>query len=436
MSLDPSRRSLLLGAAALPLAAAGCAGAAPAELERAARAAFIFTLPLLEVARTRQRRYARQGLNRITHAEALSDWRAREVTTPNNDTLYSAFQLDLTAGPATLIVPPGRGRYLSVALMDAYSNNFAVLGTRASPDGGRFLILPPQSPSGPGTIVAPTPHVWGLGRTLVAGPHDFAAARTFAEGIGLSAPKASPPPAVPARDAPWAEYFAAASVLLRANPPPPSDAAAVAAFAPLGLEAGFEARRFTAAQAEAIAAGLEEGRRYVREGMGRRYVQGWAYPEPHLGRFGQDYDYRARVALGGLAALPVEEAMYMFAEGNERGGRHFRPGTRLRLRLPAAALPPVDAFWSLSLYEATPEGQFYFARNPIDRYALGDRTPGLRRDPDGGVDIWISHEDPGPERRSNWLPAPNAPFQMNFRAYLPRADLREGRYRLPALEPV
>lgn len=427
----PDRRRLLAGLAALPMLTAG---RGPQALERAARAAFIFTLPLLEIARTRQLRHPRQGLNRLIHAQALSDWRSREVTTPNNDTLYSHAQLDLTAGPARLTVPPGRDRYISVALMDAYSNNFAVLGTRTTPDGGGFVVAPPGSRGGEGIIVAPTPHVWGLARTLVSGPEDFAAARAFAERLRLSAPAAPPPMATPPRDAPWPDYLRAASRLMRANPPPAPDAPALAAFSALGLTGAFDPRGFSAAEREAIAAGLEAGRRYVREGMGRKYVQGWAYPNPNLGAFGQDYDYRARVALGGLAALPVEEAMYMFAEGDEAGGRHFRPGQRLRLRLPAERLPPVDAFWSLSIYEATPEGQFFFARNPIDRYAIGDRTPGLRRGGDGSIDIWISHEDPGDDRRPNWLPAPNAPFQMNFRAYLPRAELRDGRYRLPPLE--
>jgi hypothetical protein len=96
----------------------------------------------------------------------------------------------------------------------------------------------------------------------------------------------------------------------------------------------------------------------------------------------------------------------------------------------------VDSFWSLSLYEATDDGQFFFTDNPLNRYAIGDRTPGLRTNPDGSLDIWMGHESPGAEREANWLPAPAGPFALFLRAYLPRADLLNGTYRAPAVEPA
>ena len=106
---------------------------------------------------------------------------------------------------------------------------------------------------------------------------------------------------------------------------------------------------------------------------------------------------------------------------------------RLNLRAPI----PVKAFWSLSLYEATPEGQFYFVPNPLNRYTIGDRTKGLMRAADGGLDIWIGRTDPGGARTANWLPAPKrGPFALTLRAYLPDADLVEGRYRLPPIVAV
>jgi hypothetical protein len=105
--------------------------------------------------------------------------------------------------------------------------------------------------------------------------------------------------------------------------------------------------------------------------------------------------------------------------------------TREPLHFPADRPLPVDSFWSLSLYESTPDGQFFFVDNPLGRYAIGDRTPGLTLNEDGSLDIWIGHESPGAERESNWLPAPAGPFALFMRAYLPRPELLDGRYRLP-----
>jgi hypothetical protein len=103
-----------------------------------------------------------------------------------------------------------------------------------------------------------------------------------------------------------------------------------------------------------------------------------------------------------------------------------------RLSFAAGQLPPVDGFWSLTMYEATPDGQFFLTPNPIDRYAIGDRTRGLKTNPDGSLDIWIGRSDPGGGRSANWLPAPaKGPFSMTLRTYLPRTDLLDGRYRLP-----
>jgi hypothetical protein len=85
----------------------------------------------------------------------------------------------------------------------------------------------------------------------------------------------------------------------------------------------------------------------------------------------------------------------------------------------------------LAVYEATDDGQFFFTDNPLGRYAIGDRTPGLAANPDGSLDLWIGHADPGDARRPNWLPAPAGPFALFMRAYLPKPELLSGHYRLP-----
>lgn len=106
------------------------------------------------------------------------------------------------------------------------------------------------------------------------------------------------------------------------------------------------------------------------------------------------------------------------------------------MSFPADAPLPVDSFWSLSLYEATDDGQFFFTDNPLNRYAIGDRTPGLKTNPDGSLDIWIGHQSPGAELEANWLPAPAGPFALFLRAYLPKPALLNGVYRAPPVLAV
>ena len=407
------------------------------DLKSAARDAWLYTLPLIEIATTRARgQKLGHHMGVFAHVRTLANHRHRAVTTPNNDTLYSTAQVDLSAGPVTITLPASGDRYLSLALMDAYTNNFAILGTRTTgPEGGTFrLIGPREAGEGPNVIRAPTDHVWALARILVDGPHDIDAAREVQSGLSMQGPPAEPPGPFASRAADWPEYFASAAALLAANPPPVTDLGLLRAIAPLGLQDGFDPTRFSKAEAAEIEAGVAEARKAARRGGlgGAAFTDGWSYPSARLGDFDQDYGYRAAVALSGLAALPPAEAMYMRAQGSLPGDLH--DGTRAwRLHFPAQGHLPVNSFWSLSLYEATEDGQFFFTDNPLDRYAIGDRTPGLTTNADGSLDIWLGHADPGPERRSNWLPAPAGPFALFMRAYLPKAELLDGQYRIPAI---
>lgn len=438
-----NRRQLMIAAASLALAPGTRVLAAPDALKDAAREAWLYGLPLIEMATTRARALSGRGgqpagLNRFGHTRQLAGPQSRAVTAPNNDTLYSSAWLDLTQGPVTLAVPPTGDRYISVAGMNLYTDNDFVLGSRSSGGaGGRYTIVGPgQTGSGPDVVRLATPHGWLLARTLVDGPRDLAAVHAIQNALVLSGPSGTPPPASAARDAPAAAYFASVAQLLRSDPPPATDGALFARIAPLGLTAqgGFDPQRFdTAAMAE-IEAGVAEARRSLATLRPGGSAQGWTYPRGTLGFYNQDYAFRAAVALAGLAALPPVEAMYMQPVGNQ--GRMITGAGPYRLHFDADQMPPVDGFWSLTLYEATPQGQFFLVENPIQRYSIGDRTPGLRKNPDGSLDIWIARTDPGGQRTANWLPAPpTGPFSLSFRAYLPKDALRDGRYRLPAIVP-
>lgn len=146
-----------------------------------------------------------------------------------------------------------------------------------------------------------------------------------------------------------------------------------------------------------------------------------------MGRYGDDYLFRSAVAWKFIYTNSPEEALYPIAEtdadGDPLSGEH-----RYVLRFPPGDLPPVDAFWSITLYDSISR---LMVDNPINRYSIGDRTPGLAYEDDGTLNIYIQHEPPDTERRSNWLPAPTGRFYLNARAYIPRPAMLDGTYRLP-----
>jgi hypothetical protein len=434
------RREFLAALAAAAGAAAAPAWAGePLGLRDAAREAWLYCLPLIEMAQVRARTLAAGPGGRVNvfnHARALAGPANRGVTTPNTDTLYSSAWIDLSGEPATLTLPPTGNRYFSLALMDMYSNNFAVLGTRTTGgDGGVFTLAGPRGPAEPGAIRSPTNWVWALGRTLVDGPADLDAVHAIQNRLAITAPTAGRVPGPPTgRGAPWNEYFAYAQMLIADNSPPATDLGFFRRIRALqlGLAHGFEQARFSNEEMEIAAAGVEDAKALLRAPAPEPVIQGWTYPDPRLGDFGQNYALRARTALGALAALPPQEAMYLFAVAPD-GSRRFDGDGRWRLHLPGPL--PVDGFWSLTMYEATADGQFFMTENPAHRYAIGDRTSGLRRGADGSIDIVISRSDPV-LAGYNWLPAPaSGPWTVVLRAYLPKPELLDGRYRVPALAP-
>ena len=228
------------------------------RLREAAAEAWTYGLPLIEIATTRGSRAGFGGsLNTFGHMRNLANHKMRAVTTPNNDTLYTSAQIDLSAGPVTISLPASGQRYLSLALMDAYTNNFAILGTRTTgPDGGTFrLVGPNEAAEGANVVRAPTNHVWALARILVDGPPDLEAARAIQSGFSLQGPAVPQAKSHARRSAPWNEYFASVDELMVANPPPATDLALLRKIAALGLGTGdFSPDRFSAEEAAAIEA--------------------------------------------------------------------------------------------------------------------------------------------------------------------------------------
>jgi hypothetical protein len=308
-------------------------------------------------------------------------------------------------------------------------------------------------------VRAPTNGVWLLGRILVDGPPDLETVWTLQSRTLLESPdmrnerriletqelmrqRTVPPPEAvadwpaPNRSDPF-DLFEVGLSALGESALGERDRAVMETFADLKLRPGrkFDARAFSEAERAAIQAGIAAAQAEIR-GAGPRYgetVNGWNYPAPDLGNFGDNYLYRAHIALSALAALETAEATYISCTRDE-AGQPLDGGQRYVLRFEPGQLPPAKAFWSLTLYEVTPEGRAFFTDNPISRYAIGDRTKGLRTLPDGALEIYVQHERPADDRESNWLPAPaSSPIRLLLRAYEPQEALLDGRYRLPAV---
>lgn len=445
------RRALLGSVFASAAFNANCASApvsadAGASIEDPFARAFYYGFPLYEFARIQQERTGAVNgepgrLNTIVHRGQLLDHTSQVVTAPNNDTIYSSAFLELSGGPIEINAPSSTERYYSIAFMQAFTDVFAYIGTRATRgQGGRFWLVGSENrgsvPAGVTAIRSPTNDVWMLMRTLVDGPADLDAARAFQAGLTLATPAQRPAArgyVVAAQDVNDPENFLALVNEVIARSPGGSDELARA---PRFMAQGIGGEPPSAGLLEAWRATIPAGLAHLRERFRFRdlIVDGWSYQPPGIGDFGDNDELRAAVALGGIAALGEEEAMYFHSNFDAEGER-LVGDRRYRWRLPPGGVP-VDAFWSLTMYTVTPEGRYFFVENPIGRYSIGDRTPGLVREADGSLEIVIQRERPDEAQVANWLPAPQGPLRLALRAYLPREDLRRRAWRVPALRRV
>lgn len=414
--------------------------------------AFEYAYPLFALAATRWRAVGdtgnpqRHAPNTLQHIRQLSDARSRWITAPNNDTLYANAWLDLSQGPVRISMrEQPAGRYWSIALLDAFTNHFGLLGQRLDGTGPVDVFIVGPSHQGldlPGrTVVAPGDDAWLFARFLVEGPHDLPQAHAMQDRLAVHGPGEHPyvHRSVPGRATDPANFLAVVNEALGRNPVPSEDGPLLAAWWPLGLRPGESDvwERLDEATQRSWQANVDAAFDRVRRfgTQDRRNIQGWIASDQHIGNFGNHHGLRASVALGGLGALEPAEAMYFVkyddAEDEVLDGQHD-----YELRIPAAGIA-VDSFWSFTLYAPQADGQRFLYDNEIDRYSIGSRTRGLRYRPDGALVICVGHTAPAdPDARANWLPAPRARFQIALRAYLPRPALRSGVAHMPVVVRV
>ena len=390
--------------------------------------------------------------NAFSHMAAYPDASFRTVVRPNFDTLYSSAWLDLTQGPVILSLPEMKGRYYLMPMLDMWSNVFAAPGSRTSGDGaGNFAVTPPgwsgALPEGVQAIAAPTPRVWIIGRTQTNGPSDYAAVRQVQSGYKLTrlvdwgkppvAPAVTINPALDMTTAPKTqvdamkpeEFFRRGADLLAENPPQITDWSQLSRLERIGVERGkpFDLASLDPTIRAAVEEGAADGLRLMNERGGSigKMVNGWQI-NTSLGVYGDDYFERAVVAQRGLGANQPQDAVYPL-NLQDSEGKPVMGENRYVVSFRKGELPPADAFWSLTMYDA--EG--FPVANSLNRYALGDRDP-LVFNADGSLDISVQSDDPGPQQRANWLPAPaRGPISMTLRLYAPRPEALDGRWSPP-----
>lgn len=429
------------------------------ELTALAAEAYIYGFPLVfdleEVGRFTERGLGSlpaAAFNTFSHADDLAGAGDTFVSV-NNDTIYSIAQLDASAGPITLRVPDTGGRYYVLQFVDAWTNNFAYVGRRATGTGaGTFLLTPPgwsgEVPAGATRIALPTMVASIVGRFACDGPDDVPAVRALQRQLTLEAP-AGPLAGLPAPAADEADeliFFERMRTWMAAFPPSADERAHQQRFAPLGLLGDAP---LDATQRAALAAGLAAGRAQL-ESMtkgGDLAPSGWSTlvhvfdynrdwfeigtidaPEWKIADIDEAHAIRAIAARVGLWGNHAYEAFYSqtFVDGD---GAPLDGAHSYEIRFDAP--PPVDAFWSLTMYD-TPD--YYLVANPIGRYSIGDRTPGLVYGEDGSLTLVLSHEAPAdPAKRANWLPTPSGGFRPMIRLYQPRQSVLDGAYALPPI---
>ena len=435
------------------------------EASALAEEAFVFGLPLVYIAvqidtatNVASPGRGRAPLGQFAHFRQLPDASDQVVVGLNVDTLYSLANVDLAQGPVVLSVPEMGDRYWLVQLIDAWNNVPAVPGSRTlGGAGGNFAIVGPgwneALPDGLTELRMPTSLGILAGRTYVSGAEDVTAVHALQDQFRLVPLKAwasdwTPPTEVPVQPGVDAKtpvprqvlamtpetFFARLNALLVANPPYTEDAAVMARLAKLGIATGaeFPWASFEPAVQEAIAAGVKAGQQAIHDQEAHlgESVNGWQITLD-MGRYGTRYVYRAAWTFFGVGGNLIEDACYPLAK-TDGAGRPLDSSHRYRLHFDQAQLPPVNAFWSLTMYD--PES--YLVPNAIDRFAVGDRS-GLTYADDGSLTLHIQAERPDPAQEANWLPAPQqGAFKVALRLYSPKPDVAQGSWQPPPIERV
>lgn len=468
------RRTLLIYgalAAALPHMASLPAIAADAvltsdEARAIAKEATIYGFPLVDNYRVQHSYFVDAGgpefkapWNELVNNARVYTPDDKAIQTPNSDTPYSYVGADLRAEPLVFTVPAiEKERYYSLQFIDLYTFNFAYVGSRATGnEAGSYLLAGPnwkgETPPGIKSVIrSETEFAFVLYRTQLFNPGDIENVKKIQAGYKveplskfLGQPAPAPAPAVDfiaplsaADERTSPDFFKELNFILQFCPTDPSETELMARFAELNIAAGktFDLQAFTPDIQKAITDGMADAWAAFKEHKETMIDTGKASSADSFGTrafLKNDYMQRMSGAVLGIYGNSKDEALYpvYFTDDQQKP---LSGAGKYTLRFEPGQLPPVNAFWSVTLYQL-PESLLY--ANPLNRYLINSpMLPDLKKDADGGLTLYVQNESPGPDKEANWLPAPTGPFFVAMRLYWPKPEALDGKWKAPPLHHV
>ncbi|HKW15068.1 MAG TPA: DUF1254 domain-containing protein [Candidatus Krumholzibacteria bacterium] len=439
---------------------------APDEARAIAKDAYIYGFPLVDNYRIQYSYFVdvngkeyKGGWNEVHNTARLYTPDDKAIQSPNSDTPYSTVGVDLRAEPVVLTLPAVEaGRYYSAQFIDLDTYNFAYAGSRTTGNGGgNFLLAGPEwkgeAPANITQVIrCETDLALILIRTQLFGPDDLAKVKLIQDGYKvhtLSAFANTKAPA-PAPDIDFVtplsateeksslEFFNELNFILQYCPTDSSETALMARFAKIGVGAGkkFDVATLSPEVKAAIEAGIKDAWAEHAK-IKDKLATGELGSGDLVGTrsfLGGNYLYRMVAAVEGIYGNSKDEAMYPVYFVDSSGAPLDGTGGKYTITFPKEQLPPVNAFWSLTMYDLP--GHLLVA-NPLDRYLINSpMLPKLKKEKDGSIILHIQYASPGPKLQANWLPAPQGPFFMAMRLYWPKPEALDGTWQKPALNRI
>lgn len=452
------------------LATTGCTQSdqpTPEEARAIAQEAYVYGFPLVDSYRIQYSYFQdsasteyKAPWNQLHNEARLYTPADTVMQTPNADTPYSQLGADLRSEPLVLSVPDiDSKRYYSLQFIDAYTYNFAYVGSRTTGNNAaHFLLAGPgwkgPTPAGIAKVIrSDTDFAFVLYRTQLFDSADLDAVRKVQAGykvqplsafLGQPAPKPLAPiqfikplSEKEERDSP--AFFDVLNFVLNDCPTLPEEQAMMSRFAKLGIGPGktFDFKALSPQVQAAVKAGMGDAWNKSMQEFNQLRAAGKINSASVFGsrqHLAGNYLYRMGAAVNGIYGNSVEEALYPTYYVDAQGQKLDGSQQRYVLHFDKGQLPPANAFWSLTAYTLPQRG---LVANPLNRYLVNSpMLPQLQRDSDGGLTLYVQSESPGAAQESNWLPVPKGPFLLALRLYWPKTEAIDGQWKQPPLQVV
>jgi hypothetical protein len=455
--------AMSLGLLAGPALATAAQSAGLIETYEIAEEAYIYAFPMIGYYKAMYQFFIdktssqyKGSMNELYNEARVFTPKDTAVVTPNSDTPYSFIGMDLRAEPMVICVPEiEKSRYYSIQLTSMYTFNFGYIGSRATGNGaGCYMVTGPSwkgdKPAGVARVFnSETDYNVAIFRTQLFRPSDMDNVKKIQAGykaqllsqfLGKPAAPALPQPNWPkfTENAFKTDAFAYLNAMMTYTPTVPEEVALRAKFAEIGIGPGkpYNYAKLPLESRLAEGLGIKRGFEKIEQekNIFGTSVNGWRIT---YSGFGDRADYngnwleRAAAALAGIFGNNPEEALYPLAMTDGNGQKLDDAKRNYTLTFPADGFPPVNAFWSVTMYDGKTQ---LLIENPINRYLINSpMLPDLKKNPDGSLTLYVQKDSPAADKESNWLPAPNGPIYMVMRLYWPKPEALNGNWKPPAI---